>query len=249
MIGIIIQARLGSNRLPQKMVLPFYECKSIFELLVRRMLEYGFNVPIILATSNNPLDDKLVNLARNLNIEVFRGSEYDVLGRFINAAERFNLTKLIRICADNPFLDLDSLDFQIKEFTKLDFDYWCYAKSDGTPTIKTHFGFWSEAVKLSALKSIKEYTDEWIYFEHVTNYIYTHEKLYKINKYYIPEQLDNLPIRLTIDTKVDFELARSIYAVAIKNRINIKSKEIGALVVKNKPWMEIMRNEILSNLK
>ena len=110
-IKIIIQARTGSTRLPQKMILPFYENEGIFSLILNRLTSNFKKENIILATSSNPNNDVLAEIARRYGINCFRGSENDVLQRFIDAANQFNATKIIRVCADNPFLDMDFLNF------------------------------------------------------------------------------------------------------------------------------------------
>jgi len=109
-ITIIIQARMGSTRLPKKMLLPFEEQKGVLEILIDKILHLKSEVSIVLATTTNPADDELALLAKQKNILVFRGDEDDVLKRFIDAAEQFNVQRIIRVCADNPFLDINALE-------------------------------------------------------------------------------------------------------------------------------------------
>lgn len=101
---IIIQARTGSTRLPQKMILPFYESEGIFSLILKRLTSIIDKNNIILATSTNENNDVLTDIAKEYGVNYFRGSENDVLQRFIDAANEFNAKKIIRVCADNPFL-------------------------------------------------------------------------------------------------------------------------------------------------
>jgi spore coat polysaccharide biosynthesis protein SpsF len=96
MIGFIIQARTESTRYPNKIVLPFFEEESIITLLIEK-LKTNFNLPIILATSTKPSNDVLENIALKNNIKCFRGSEDNVLQRFIDAAELNNITHIIRL--------------------------------------------------------------------------------------------------------------------------------------------------------
>ena len=151
-LGIIIQARTGSTRLPNKMILPFYEGKGILETILMRLKNGKLDVPIVLATTTQPSDDILEEIGKRQNVFVFRGSSENVLDRFINATESHKFSKIIRICADNPFLDIEALKFQINSFEKSNVDYWCYSLSDQTPSIKTHYGFWTEGVKLETIK-------------------------------------------------------------------------------------------------
>lgn len=248
--GIVLQARSGSTRMPQKMIIPFYAETGILQTLLLRLIQENFNVPIVLATSINPKDDEIERIGQNVGVNVYRGSENNVLERFIGAANAYNFDKLIRVCADNPFLDMKCLKHQIDAFKHSDTDYWCYCKSDLTPTIKTHFGFWTEGVKRSALKKIGELTNEIIYQEHVTNFIYSHPEIFKIHFEHISELVESSEnIRLTIDTPNDFKLAQEIYAVVNQNNIPMDSNDIVQLVKQNPNWLYQMEQEINKNLK
>lgn len=99
--GIIIQARLGSTRLPGKILKDFYGGKTLLETVIENLKKTG--AKIIVATSVNPNNDKLETFLKERNITVFRGSEDDVLSRFIEAAEANGVDGIVRICSDNPF--------------------------------------------------------------------------------------------------------------------------------------------------
>src|SRR5690554_6264340 len=116
MLGIIIQARLGSKRLPNKMLLPFYKEKGVFEILIEKLKVHFSSIPIILATSLETTDDPLIAICEKHNLYFYRGSESNVLERFIDTAKHFKISKIIRICADNPFLDFDELENLKNEF-------------------------------------------------------------------------------------------------------------------------------------
>lgn len=249
MVGIIIQARTGSTRLPNKMLLPFYNGNGILETILKRLTDTELNIPIILATTINSQDDKIEYIAQRNNVKVYRGSEDNVLERFIMAAEKNNIQKIIRICADNPFLDIEAIKFQIKKFKESDVDYWCYCKSDKTPTIITHYGFWTEGVKLETLKRILIKTNNSLYLEHVTNYIYSHTSDFKIHYEQISREIEKVyDIRLTIDTIEDFELSQKIYSTVI-NKIPFKSENIVVFVKDHPEWIQLMKNEINNNKK
>ena len=247
---IIIQARTGSTRLPQKMILPFYENEGIFSLILKRLTSAINKEDIILATSTNVNNDVLENIAKNNGVNCFRGSENDVLQRFIDAANEFNAKKIIRVCADNPFLDLEFLNFLLDNFKKSDYDYMSFMTSHGTPTIKTHYGFWAEAVTLNALKKVKSMTDENLYHEHVTNFIYANPNDFNIKFFNIPEEIDSHDdIRLTIDTKIDFDTQKEIFNIIYKKNPSFNSSDVVAFLNENQQYMKIMRDEILKNQK
>jgi spore coat polysaccharide biosynthesis protein SpsF len=250
--GIIIQARLGSTRLPNKMILPFYEDKGILQIILERFLSVIdiSKTPIILATTVNPIDNEIKEMAESIGIQVFRGSELDVLDRFINAAEFAGISKIIRICADNPLLDVNEVQRLIKHSENSDFEYHAYATNDLEPTILTSYGFWGEYVTLNALQKIVALTQDKYYLEHVTNYIYTHPDKFKICFSTISSEIDiHKNIRLTVDTKTDFALVKEIYRDLIDCNIPLNAEAIVRFIVSKPSWMEIMQTEIMANKK
>ena len=154
MLGIVIQARTGSTRLPNKMLLPFHSSKGVLELLLEKLCNASNDIPIIVATTTNNRDDRIVELCLKNKINYFRGSENNVLQRFIDVANKFNLKRIIRVCADNPFLSMEALDVLITKFENVDLDYLSFKTSKDVPVIKTQYGFWTEGVTLLALKKI-----------------------------------------------------------------------------------------------
>lgn len=246
-ISIIIQARTGSTRLPNKMIKPFYYDKSLLEIVILRLKEVG--IPIIVATTENPNDDLIEEIAHSQHVNIFRGSENDVLSRFIEAAKKFNVSKIIRVCADNPLLDIEGIVKLKDSFINSEVNYWCYATSDNLPSIKTHYGFWAEGVTLETLLKVQNLTSDTIYKEHVTNYIYSHANQFSIHYDLINPEIEKNELRLTIDTKRDFELIKKIYSELIDNEVRLTALEMSRYVEKKSEWVEIMKNEIISNSK
>ena len=120
-LGIIIQARTGSTRMPEKVIQPFYQKQTILDLLLEKVKK--LDLPVVLATTTNPSDDRLCTRAEIHGVPVFRGSENDVLDRFIQAARLYGFSKIIRVCADNPFLDLSALQTLADQFNQSVADY------------------------------------------------------------------------------------------------------------------------------
>lgn len=207
---------MGSTRLPNKIMLPFFKEKCILELMIDKLKQVP-KTQIIIATSINPNNDIIEKFCKEYGINCFRGSENDVIQRFIDAAEKFGEHKIIRVCSDNPFLEMDSLRILAEKAHNSSADYISF-NINGTPSIKTHFGFWAEYTTLSALKQVRQATNEPIYHEHVTNYIYSHPEKFKIEWIRGPKCLLNRnDIRLTCDTLEDFQNLREIYAEVCKD--------------------------------
>lgn len=247
--GIIIQARTGSTRLPNKMLLPFYKGLGIFENLLKRLGESSISIPIIIATTNRESDNELVEISKKYGFNYFRGDEDNVLERFIGAAEYFKINNIIRLCADNPLIDIEAIEHQLNTVNN-DVDYYCYSTKDKKPTIKTGYGFWTEMVTLNALKKIASRTNEKIYLEHVTNYIYLHVEDFNIQYKEIDSKIEEISgMRLTVDTAADFKLLKDIYDTLISKNIDFNALEITRLVAEYPEWLKIMRAETQKNIK
>lgn len=249
MLGLIIQARLGSTRLAKKMLLPFYEDKGILELLLEKITTHIPRHKLIVATTTSALDNDLINICRKLNVDFYRGSEFNVLERFIKAAEENRFTKIIRVCADNPFIDIEQLKQLIKIMETNDLEYCSYKTIKGKPTILTHYGFWAEGVGLNALKKVNQLTTDVFYLEHVTNFIYTNPELFNIRFIEIdPEIEKHKNIRMTLDTIEDFTYLKEIYTESLKNKVN-SIADLIKLICSNKNWTNKMELEIKKNSK
>ena len=246
-ISFIIQARTGSTRLKDKMLLPFFNQKTILELILEKLLDRFDKRQVILATTDNLKDDVLEQTALQYNVSFYRGDENDVLKRFIDCAESYNVNYIIRICADNPFLDMDLLCELIESIDFNIIDYSSYRIKE-TPAIKTHFGFFAEYVTLAALKKIKSNTNDKLYLEHVTNFIYANPNIFNIKWKDVPSAIENnIGIRLTVDTIEDFEACKLIYKSLISdkklNYLNIINYINLHPVIKEQMVHQIQRHE------
>jgi spore coat polysaccharide biosynthesis protein SpsF (cytidylyltransferase family) len=248
--GIIIQARIGSTRLPNKMVLPFYKGLTVFDIILEKIQSNFPNVSVVLATSKTIENELLVEKAKLKGCRVFQGEENNVLKRFSDAAKENGITKIIRICADNPFLDVKELRRLIDYAENNSSDYISF-QIDDIPSIKTHFGFWTEYVTLDALEKVKSLTDDPFFQEHVTNFIYNNPSLFEIEFIkpcsIIQNQKD---IRMTLDTEKDFKTLAEIYSILhLEHGLNFGLDEILNLLSKNNKYKEEMALEISRNIK
>ena len=200
-----MQARLNSSRLPGKILLPIKN-EPVLLFLLKRIQE-SVDFPLIVATSTSAGDDELCDLLQENGITYFRGSELNVLERFIGAAEAIEVTDIIRVCSDNPFLDMQYLEKLIRVWKEdSSADYISYA-INGAPVILTHLGVFAEIVKLDALKRVQElFPENALFKEHVTNGIYKNEEMFRVRLLEIaPELGDTTNVRLTMDTADDYE--------------------------------------------
>ena len=247
-IGIIIQARLGSTRLPGKILLPFFEGQTIIDILLDKLHQADAS-NVIVATTTDPGNGPLVAHLQANNELVFRGSENDVLDRFIKAAEVFHLDGIVRICSDNPFIDPNGIKTLIKKARHSDADYIGF-KINGLPSIKTHFGFWGEFVTLDALQRVAASTDEKPAHEHVTIHIYTHPEEYRCEWIDCPDFIQGRnDIRLTVDTQEDFDNAQRVYADLTTSHHGFGLKEIISYVDQHEALKASMKRIITQNNK
>ncbi len=206
--GIVIQARHGSSRLPQKMIKPFAGYPSLLDLILQKLLEVFPADKIILATSENESDNALAAIGYKQGVHVFRGSEQDVLNRFIQASSAHSLTHAVRVCADNPFLDVRFISQLIETgLSHSDSDYVSTFFSNGLPTIRSHSGFFAEWVSCEALQKVAASTSDDFFHEHVTNFIYSNPDVFRIFRIHLLPGRESFysGVRLTIDTASSFD--------------------------------------------
>jgi spore coat polysaccharide biosynthesis protein SpsF len=246
--AFIIQARIGSMRLPRKVLLPFWNDKTIMDILIEKLSV--FDLPIILATSTKNDNDMLAELAAAKGIALYRGSEKDVLLRFVEAAKTFGIKNIIRICADNPFLDIKEMR-KLIDFTSQNpnYDYVSF-DINGSPSIKTHLGFWAEYASFKALEKIMSLTNDDIYHEHVTNYIYEHPNLFGIHLLKPNSKvIKRENIRMTLDTAKDFENLSQIYQSLREKYKDFGIDEIIDYLDNNPVYIAEMEKQINENKK
>ena len=247
-IGIIIQARLGSTRLPGKILKPFYGDNSILDIILDK-LHQASDDQVIVATSTSKDNDALVEHLERNGEQCFRGSENDVLDRFVKAAEEFHVDGIIRICSDNPFIDPEGIKTLIEKAQHSEVDYIGF-KINGLPSIKTHFGFWGEFATLDALKKVATTTNDLPAHEHVTIHIYTHPEAYQCEWIDCPDFIQNRnDIRLTVDTQEDFDNAQQVYADLTTTHPNFGLKEIVDYIDQHEKLKTSMKRIITQNTK
>lgn len=249
--AFIIQARVGSTRLPNKMILPFYKDKTVLDILIDNLQRNFSDIPIVLATSTNSENDIIEAKYKNSNCLVFRGSENNVLDRFCEAAEVYSITHIIRVCADNPFLDMKELKNLIEYIENNPEKEYISFEVNNMPSIKTHYGFWTEFVSLEALLKIKTFTEDNLYLEHVTNFIYENKELFNI-QFILPNQkiYDAENVRMTLDTLEDFKLLSSIYEILfLKYGKDLYIDQIMEFLSENPMYIQKMNHEIQKNIK
>jgi len=199
-IVAIIQARMGSTRLPGK-VLKKIGNKTIIEIIIDRLKKSDLLQEIIVATSKNKLDDELVKFLETKEIKYYRGDEENVLKRYVKASQKLKADIIVRVTADNPLTSSNIMDDLIKSHIK--------RKADYSYSSNISIGLGVEVINSKILEEIRKIPLDAASKEHVTYYIKQHPKKFKINNVIFKDKKDQL--RLTVDTEADLELMRKIY--------------------------------------
>ncbi len=238
-VGIVVQARMGSTRLPGK-VLKEVDGKPLIVYLLDRIKLVKNAQKIILATTTSTADKQLLNLAQKEGILSFSGSEEDVLDRFYQACKKFNIQVIVRVTGDCPLADPAIIENAIDLFLKNNNDY---ISNVHPPTFPD--GLDVEIFSFQVLKKAWEEAKKKSEREHVTPYIWNHPELFKLKNF--ENDRDWSKLRLTVDELVDFELISKIIK-EFKNRWNTFSTTDVVTFLKNNPKLiginaEIDRNE------
>lgn len=199
----IIQARVGSTRLPGK-VLKEICGKPMLWYVIERVKRAKLINEIVVATTTNAEDDEIVKIAEQCRVKTFRGSEDDVLDRYYRAAKEFKADVVVRITADCPLIDPEIVDKTVEFFLKGDFDY---VSNTVRPTFPD--GLDVEVFSFDALKKAWENATKLSEREHVTPYIRKHPEKFKIGSFEAEHDLSHL--RWTVDREEDLRFVREVY--------------------------------------
>lgn len=216
---IIIQARMGSKRLPGK-VLATLSSHTVLEFVIQRCRLSKNTSEIMVATTTLPHDDAVMELAASLGVLVCRGSEDDVLSRYVDAAQLLQASVLIRITADCPMIDPKLIDRVVDMYQHAPADY---VFVQGYP-----IGLGAaELLTVSALRrSLAETSiEEKYYREHVMTYILDHPEKFALHIENAPPEYRKPEIHLSVDEPVDLDIVRRI-CEHFAPRLDFQTQEI-----------------------
>ncbi len=205
-IGAIIQARMGSTRLPGK-IQKVLSGRPLLWHVIERVKRCVRVDEIVLATTVNEKDDVLESFANDNDIKFFRGSEEDVLGRYLGAAREYDIDLIVRITSDCPLIDQGTVDRLIEEHIESGADY-------SSNTMKRTYprGLDAEIFSTALLEDVDKVATEKHQREHVTPYFYQNPLKFKLNDIVARGKLYHPDFRLCVDTIEDFQLMEIIYA-------------------------------------
>jgi len=202
-LGIISQARMTSTRLPGKVLLTAGG-RTMLDHHLDRLAATG--VPVYLATTTNATDQPLLDLGERRGLGVFRGSETDVLARFIGCAEAFGLDAVVRVTSDCPLIDGAVVRQGIDEYAGAG-DPWVYVSNAFPRTYPRGMDF--EIFSVEALRDAQAHATAEYQREHVTPYLYERHNP-RTTMRNIARTEDASTYRLTLDTPEDYTLLKTL---------------------------------------
>lgn len=239
-IGAIIQARTSSTRFPKKVLkpLPYGSEVCVLQQDIRRVKKSKLLNEVIIATTTNPEDDEIVEVAIKENTSYFRGSLGNVLERYYETALEYGLDVIVRITSDCPCVDWTIIDDIIQSHLDFSADYTSNTLHESFPR-----GIDCEVFNFDVLKEAYENSTEKYEKEHVTPYIYkTNPNKFKINEFLAVE--NNSDIRITLDTPQDYALLCVIYDNLYDDNNFFTLNDILDLF-KQKPWIKYINEDII----
>jgi spore coat polysaccharide biosynthesis protein SpsF (cytidylyltransferase family) len=239
-IGVIIQARMGSTRLPKKIMLNL-SGKPILWHVVESCKKANVE-EVIIATSKNKENDVIEEFCKQYKISFFRGSENDVLKRYYDTAKKFNLDIIVRITSDCPLISPEIINKAIQGLKQENGDYVSNISKRTYPR-----GVDAEVFTFRALEKINKIVKKDFEREHVTSFIYNNPQMFKIGHLITTGLLKRPDIRITIDTKEDFKLLKIIYENLYQNKI-IPISQVVRFLNKNPELIKINQNSEMNHL-
>lgn len=231
----IIQARMGSTRLPGK-VLEDVAGETVLARCLNRVRRARLIDEVLVATTDQPVDEAVVGECKRVGAQVFRGDQNDVLDRYFRAAQYVKADVIVRITSDCPLIDPDITDKTIGAFLET---YPDYASNSIVRTYPR--GLDTEVMTRDALSHAWRVARQPCEREHVTPYIYEHPSDFKLLS--VTGDFDYSGHRWTVDTPDDLALIRAIYS-HLKGRPNFSWRDVLDLLERMPELIEINRSVV-----
>ncbi|MBN19309.1 MAG: acylneuraminate cytidylyltransferase [Chloroflexi bacterium] len=232
-IGIIVQTRMGSTRLPGKVMIKADENNVMLDYSINQLTNCKNHDVIVIATTTLSRDDSIVEFCKNKQVEFFRGDENDVLGRHYLCAKKLSLTHIVRIPSDKPLIDPQIVDSIIKFFISNKLDYaanFGVTKENGFQKLISTYpsGTEVEIFTFDALEYAWKNSKTEDEREHVTPYIYFNPDKFKIKILNLKQNQSHLRWSLDHPSDVLFirEIIKKIHdrPILMQNIINLLEK-------------------------
>ena len=215
-----IEARMRSTRLPGKVLLDAAG-KPMLERMVDRVRRVSSLDGIVVATTVEPDDDPIAELAERIGVGVFRGSEDDVMGRVLGAAESHGVDIIVELTGDCPVIDPIVIDKVIAAYRASGADYCSNVLKRSYP-----IGMDTQVFATEILKDAFERTSDPVDREHVSLFIYHHPELYSLHNVEPEPHLVLPDLRLTLDTREDLQVLNAVFEALLPDNPEFSLEEI-----------------------
>lgn len=238
----IIQARMGSTRLPGKVLMEVLD-KPLLEYQIERVKRSKLIDEVVIATTTKETETPIIDLCKRLGIFYYRGSENNVLKRYYEAATQYNADIIVRLTSDCPIIDPQIIDMVINSFieNREEIDYASNTLERTYPRGMDVEVFSYKALKYTYLNATSVAEQE-----HVTPYIYQNPNTF--NLFSIINDLDESKHRWTVDTIEDFNLIKKIICYFNKHNTIFSINDVINLLNNNKEWSKINSNVIQKDI-
>lgn len=243
MVTVIIQARMGSTRLPGKVMKVLFG-STVLAHDIARVKQAKSIDEIVVATTVVAIDDVIEAEALRCGVKVFRGSEDDVLGRYYLAATENKAEIVVRITSDCPLIDPKVIDGIVECFKSNHYDIITNAGSDLSQRTYPR-GLDTEVFSHAALQEAYNNAKEKYQREHVTPYIYENAK----RIFYYKNDVDYSHHRWTLDTEEDWQLIQKLYEHLYHGKHDFYLPDILAVMEQNPELFEINKDIEQKNSK
>ena len=206
----VIQARLGSQRFPEKM-LALLGNRSLLEWVVTRVRRSEMLDRLVVATTQESRDDRLADECARLGVDVMRGPTDDVLARFAHAVEGDAADAIVRVCADNPFIDPACIDELVREYRRHGVDYAYNHRPHGACDYADGFG--AEILSRGLLDKLQASDLSARHREHVTLAVVDGTIPALMYACIAPKELAYPKLRFDVDTANDLKSLNQLIAL------------------------------------
>jgi len=207
-----IEARMTSTRLPGKVMMPLAGKPVMYHMIERHRLS-NYTDEVVVATTTNAADDPVAEIAREMGANCFRGSEEDVFARIVGAGKEHGAEILVQGMADSPLVDWRLLDRAIELLAKENLDCATNEEVETYPV-----GFDVRCYRFATLERMEREDTGAMYREHAGYSIRSRPERFRIGNFEAEGDMRWPELRLTLDTKEDYELISAIFdALYAKN--------------------------------
>ena len=248
----LIAARMGSSRLPGKTLMKI-EGREMIGMIIDRVKMSPYVSDILIATTDLPEDDKLVNWATQEGISTFRGQSFDMLGRISDAVKYIGASSFIEVLGDNPLIESKIIDEVCKKYQTSNYDYvslltkeypnFCFKDSNLFPV-----GIRAQVMSVKAIQKASKFATDKSHREHATTYIIDNPTEFKIGLVEASKNFKELNMpdyTFAVNVKANLEMIKNIVFKLNKEFDKWELKDVINLVKNDNYILSLMGNEAL----